>query len=81
MADKNPALSVTWTTILNADQENFDPNSSIGDGVHEFRRLVTSSLNNVDCTPDNSIYYSNTVTITIGGAGGSSPPVASILYH
>ena len=29
----------------------------------------------MDCTPVNSIYYSNTVTITIGGAGGISPPV------
>ena len=53
----------------------FRSNSSIGDGIHEFRRLVGSSLNNVDCTPDNSCYYSNTVTITIE-AGGSSPPVA-----
>ena len=73
---RTPALTATWTTILNADEENFDPNSSIGDGVHEFRRLVTSKLNNVDCTPDNSIYFSNTVTITIGGDAGSSPPVS-----
>ena len=54
-------------------RKNFDPNSSIGDGVHEFRRLVSSKLNNVDCTPGNSIYFSNTVTITIGGDAGSSP--------
>ena len=37
---------------------------------------MTSRLNNVDCTPDSSIYFSNTVTITIGGAAGSSPPVS-----
>ena len=36
---RTPSLSASWSLINDAESENFDPSSSIGDGVHEFRRL------------------------------------------
>ncbi|MDA8763762.1 hypothetical protein N9M92_06020, partial [Flavobacteriaceae bacterium] len=71
---RTPSASSSWTLINNANNDSFDPQASIGDGVHEFRRLVTATVSGVTCTPTDTLYYSNTVTITIGGAGGTSPP-------
>jgi hypothetical protein len=65
----------TWGAVIGGGI-NFDPAISIGDGIHEFRRLITATASSVTCTPTESIYYSNTVTITIGGAAGSSPPIS-----
>ncbi|MBT6128129.1 MAG: hypothetical protein HOH47_05990, partial [Flavobacteriaceae bacterium] len=72
---RTPSLSTSWTLINNANADSFDPQASIGDGVHEFRRLITATVSNVTCTPTDTLYYSNTVTITIGGTAGTSPPV------
>ena len=68
-------LPGSWTSINDASSSSFDPLASIGDGIHEFRRLITATVSTVTCSPTSSIYYSNTVTITIGGDVGSAPPV------
>ena len=64
-----------WTLISDATSSSFDPLASIGDGIHEFRRLISATVSSVTCSPTNSIYYSNTVTLTIGAGVGSAPPV------
>ena len=73
--ERTPAESTVWEDILNSDSPNFDPPSTIGVGVHEFRRLVTSSLGSATCTPTSDLYFSNTVTLTVGGDAGISPNV------
>jgi hypothetical protein len=73
--ERTPAGSIIWQDILNSNSPNFDPPPTIGVGVHEFRRLVTSTLGSATCSPTNDLYYSNTVTLTVGGAAGLSPNV------
>ena len=68
-------LPATWGVVASASSSSFNPLASIGDGVHEFRRLITATVSSVSCSPTSSIYFSNTVTITIGAGVGSSPPV------
>ena len=73
--ERTPAESNVWEDILNSNNPDFDPPPTLGVGVHEFRRLVTSTLGAATCSPTSDLYFSNTVTITIGGDAGVTPQV------
>ena len=73
--ERTPAESTVWEDILNSDSPDFNPPPTIGVGIHEFRRLVTSTLGTATCSPTSDLYYSNTVTLTVGGDAGITPEV------
>ena len=73
--ERTPAESNIWEDILNSNSPDFNPPPTIGVGIHEFRRLVTSTLGTATCSPTSDLYYSNTVTLTVGGDAGITPEV------